>query len=508
MVIHRLPVKAETGVSFREFQAELTEVGRIRLGFFNPDKGNRGAPEKLDSFRFTSQQEPTIRAVAEKYGGVAEEYQPQGSRRTEWQVITPAKVVPVYIEPQIIDPWLEAWAGGPNSSKCVRRCDGITETKQDTPCPCAAGQFAEKDMCKPVARVKLLLAEVPGIGLWRLESHGTKFVEEIAGMAPYIAVLRRRAPGLLYLEERRAQPWVNGRQLTTTVYVPHLSISVATPEQFAIGGDVLTRALESGTANAIGTAERPALTGTGPGSDVGEQMAIGGVGAGGPAPAEYHDSPGVPVDAGLAAIAEAKGKTVAEVRATILRDIESRDTTGALDEVKAKLKAKGVADKTVREAWRARYDAIVAAAEVGGSAPGATSVTAGNADHQQALRDAVSSPQERLATAHATGEPVQEYAVGDTVAVGGIEFTKIADNPFETPAQRRANPVDATVIYDLDSEINAVHVAAGALSWTTTQANDAIKRECGIEKMSQLRSDHAGALHALAARLRATAVNA
>jgi hypothetical protein len=495
MVIHRLPVKAERGVSFREFQAELTEVGRIRIGVFNPDKGNRGAPEKIESFRFTSQQEPTIRKVAEKYGGIAEEYQPQGSRRTEWQVITPAKVLPVYIEPQIVDPWLEAWAGGPSSSKCVRRCDGITETKQDIPCPCAAGQFAEKDMCKPVARVKLLLAEVPGIGLWRLESHGTKFVEEIAGMAPYIAVLRKRAPGLLYLEERRAQPWVNGRQIITTVYVPHLSISVATPEQFAIGGDVLTQALEAGTANALDTAERPALTsGTGPGSDVGEQMAIGsGVGAGTPSAAD--------ADQGLEMIAKAKGRTVAEVRATILRDIEAQTTTGTLDALKDKLKSRGVRDEQIKQAWRARFDAIEAAAKIGGSAPGTTSVTMrsedlrsiGNAEHQQALR----TVQEARAEAQAHVRQVldgggvedavlvePDFQVGDTVTVGGVEFTRIGNDPFG-PGGSTIPPSAGPESVDWETGYNAVCIQAGHLGWTTAQTNAVIKRACGVDTVGK-----------------------
>lgn len=560
MVIHRLPVRAETGVSFREFQAELTEVGRIRLGVFNPDKGKAGAPDKLDSFRFTSQQELLIHKVAERYGGEAREYQPQGSRnRTEWEVITQAKMVPVYIEPQRIEPWLEAWQPG----RCIRRCDGITETKQDVPCPCAAGQLEERHMCKPVARVRLLLAEVPGIGTWRLESHGTKFVEEIAGLAPYVAALPYRVPGLLYLEARRAQPWVNGKQITAIVFVPHLSISVATPEQFAIGGDVLTRALEAGTSQALEAAERPALEATPAGAtgfaaivdwhgmideaadldtldrvkarlksagitdnDIRQHWRLRCDTLTKAAQINVLEVSGTPsaadIDPGLLAIAEAKGRSVAEMRATILRDIESRDTTGALDEVKAKMQGKGVRDKQIREAWRARYDAIVAAAEVGGSAPGATSVTAGNGEHQRALRDVQRQAAEVVDAVlvdepppldfpplddqrpMTTAEQEAEYAVGDTVTVGGVEFTKVGDDPFGPGG----SDIPPPAAFDLDTEINAVHVAAGALSWTTTQTNDAIKREAGIEKMSQLQPNHAGALHALAMRLRATAVNA
>jgi hypothetical protein len=101
-------------------------------------------------------------------------------------------------------------------------------------------------------------------------------------------------------------------------------------------------------------------------------------------------------------------------------------------------------------------------------------------------------------------ETPEEYAVGDTVTVGGVEFTKIGEGPFGPGG----SDIPPPAALDLDAEINAVHVAAGALSWTTTQANDAIRRECGIGKMSQLQPDHAGALHALAVRLRATAVNA
>ena len=44
MVIHRLPQRRDGEVSFRDMQAQLTEVGRIRIGIFNPDKGKKGAP--------------------------------------------------------------------------------------------------------------------------------------------------------------------------------------------------------------------------------------------------------------------------------------------------------------------------------------------------------------------------------------------------------------------------------------------------------------------------------
>lgn len=577
MVIHRLPVKTETGVSFRDFQAELTEVGRIRIGVFDPDKGGRGAPDKLEFFRFTSQQELLIRKVAKKYGGMAEEYQPQRSRRTEWQVITTSKMIPVYVEPQRIDPWLEAWGGSVGSSRCVRRCDGITETKQDVPCPCAAGQLEEKDMCKPVARVQLLLAEVPGIGLWRLESHGTKFVEEIAGLAPYVAMLPCRVPGLLYLEGRRAQPWVNGRQLTTTVYVPHLSISVATPEQFAIGGDVLTRALEAGTANAnaIGAGEPVRALGAAPdasaeaattwhseilkAADMGRlegiRAAIKTLHANGdlsdaqfntlgaawieardrfqtaaqatPASTTDGPQPDRAVDPGLAAIAERVARPIHEVRTGILADIERCDTTAALVELKERLKARGVADEQIKQAAQSRYAAIFAAAEVGGSAPGTTSVTAGNAAHQQALRNvqvAKAEAQQHLRQV-LDGEPVEdavlvdepppfdvtEYAVGDTVTVGGTEFTKIGEDPFgpgvsDVPDASDVPGGAAMTTYSLDAELNAVYTAAGGQGWTTTQTNAMIKQAAGVERMDQLDGSHAYRLHLLAADVTSGAV--
>jgi hypothetical protein len=81
MVIKYLPVREDSGdVSLREFQRRMTEIGRIRLGVFNPNKGNRGAPDKLSTFRFTSGMAEPIVKIADLYGGEARQYTPQRGR--------------------------------------------------------------------------------------------------------------------------------------------------------------------------------------------------------------------------------------------------------------------------------------------------------------------------------------------------------------------------------------------------------------------------------------------
>src|SRR5690242_11256283 len=97
-------------------QRRHVEQGRIRLGV----KGDRGQPQKLATFRFTSPNRRHIEALAAAYGGEARPWQsPAGA---EFEVITDAKDIPVTVLRAGASQWLEAWSGG----GCVHRCDGET----------------------------------------------------------------------------------------------------------------------------------------------------------------------------------------------------------------------------------------------------------------------------------------------------------------------------------------------------------------------------------------------
>lgn len=372
---------------FREFQARLTTVGKIRLGVYATPEGKRGRPEKIDTFRFTADNEALIRAVAEQYGGEVGQWTPQGSSKAQWQVITDANAVEVYVvNGQRIDPVYEAWAGG---RTCVRRCDGVLEQIKSEPCLCNGPDRPQnpRDLCKPTVRVQVMLQRIQGLGSWLLESHGENACMELAMFGPFVASAPMPVPALLRLRRETRRQWNAEKDKFDTLefYVPWFDISVVSARQVAIGGDALTQALAAAGA--------PAAIGGSP------QHALAAVAE--PSAEPPVEQPPLAPDQGISD----------ELRAKILRDIEAQDSPGALLGIQAKLKGRGITDQAVKDAWRSKFNALEAHAQAG----------------------------------QAPSEP--EYAVGDTVVVGGIEFTKISDNPFPSgsEAAQLAEQIEAEV---------------------------------------------------------------
>jgi len=366
---------------FRAFQTRNTEVGRIRIGQFVTPEGKRGRPVKLDRFRLTSPTENHIRVAATRYGGTPQLYQPQGGGAQQWEVITKADALDVWIvNRQNIDPVYEMWGAG---RTCTRRCDGEWNTVLQEPCLCNDPERRPADprqLCKITTRVNVMLPKVAGLHSWRFETHSENAAVEMA--APSVAGVVRIAPVpvpstlRLRREQRRERNHEKGTFESKDFYVPWFDLSQIGAQALAGGEEALMEA----------------LTGAGAPELLADQRAIGTapvsvVPAPGPQPGSPTGQPPLAPDQGIGD----------ELRAKILQDIEGRSTVEALMEVKAKLQDRGITDAAVRAAWRSKLNAIEAAAKA-------------------VLADA--------------GEPEPEYAVGDTVTVGGVEFTKISDDPF------------------------------------------------------------------------------
>jgi hypothetical protein len=322
---------------FREFQQRMVPVGKIRLGTYNGRY-----PEKLSTFRFTSEDGDKVRAAAAAYGGTAEQWTPQGSKTPQWEVISEAKAIPVYlVNGQSLDPWYEAWAGG---RTCVRRCDGVTNKITDTPCVCipadgSAPKLAVKDLCKPTIRVQVMLVEVPGLGSWLMESHGENACAEISAFGPFVAAARTQIPAVLRLREENRREWNPNKKggpgfESKSFYVPWFDISAITMQQVAVGGDALTQALRA--------AGGSAALGAGPAQAAIEARPVS---APVPPPAAAPDAPDVD-----------------KLRPMILADIELQETREGLDAIKEKLKARGINDRRVIDAWLSKANALTAAA--------------------------------------------------------------------------------------------------------------------------------------------------
>lgn len=267
-----------------DIQRRLTQLGVIRLGRQVPTgKTNaRGEPtfrpEKLDRFRITAPDENLVTAVADKYGGTPAAW--RGPSGPEWEVITDAKAMPVLVPPQRIDPNYEQWGKGFRA----RLCDGETERLRGAACLCVQGpdghahdfvfgglcECGVKRECKPTTRLSLMLAEIPGLGVWKLESHGRNAAAELPMTSDALETAPGPVPATLVVHFVEKKILLNAGKPNEKIeprsfYVPRLVFDFVTPQQ-AFSGQ-------------LGSAARAALTGVAE-----ERQAIGATPASAPQP--------------------------------------------------------------------------------------------------------------------------------------------------------------------------------------------------------------------------------
>lgn len=198
-----------------DLQRRLHETGRIRLGEQVPAANGKRRPSKLGSFRFTSSSRRSLDAVAALYGGEVKAWTDTAPVEGQWELYTEAIELDVVVPPEqmSLSQSYEDWTG----ARCQRRCDGEHEEISDGPCLCDP----DKRQCKLTTRVSLMLARIPGIGLWRLETHSFYAAVELGGsfeMARMLAEVVGRSvlPGKLRLEQKAVKR-PNPRDATKTV---------------------------------------------------------------------------------------------------------------------------------------------------------------------------------------------------------------------------------------------------------------------------------------------------
>lgn len=239
----------------KDLQQQQAQVGRIRIGQQVAAKNGKLRPEKLDRFRFTSASRALVDAVARQYGGVVEAWTPDG-RPAEFEVISDARTLPVLIPPRPVTQFYEMWSG----AGCQRRCDGEIETLSGDPCKCPLDHIERGDLaakgaaCKATTRLKVMLPEIPGIGVWRLDTHGYYAAIELPQTADFLGAVTDAGGYIratLALEERQVKrPGVGIR----TFLVPALHVDV-TPEALMAGAGT---ALAGPATTAITTGAVPA----------------------------------------------------------------------------------------------------------------------------------------------------------------------------------------------------------------------------------------------------------
>ena len=216
----------------KTLQKRLTQVGVIRLGAKVTTSNGKTRPDKLETLRFTSPSQPLINAIAAAYGGPVQPWEsPTGP---QWEVITAAKEIQVLVPPQSIDPNYELWGNGYRR----RMCDGETERISNKPCMCTD---ARRD-CKPTTRMSLMLADIPSLGTWKLESHGWNAAAELPMLAESIERAPQPIPARLEVQARQKKVYdptqpPNKQIETRDFMVPVLHFDFVTPAQ-AFGGQI------------------------------------------------------------------------------------------------------------------------------------------------------------------------------------------------------------------------------------------------------------------------------
>lgn len=202
-----------------DLQRRIAEIGRIRIGQQVATGRGKTRPEKLTTFRITSPDPNRIKHAAHLYGGQPQEWDAPAGK--QWEVVTEATALPVIVPPSdmAFSQSYELWSGG----GCQRRCDGQSESISDGPCLCDP----DNRECKPHTRLSVMLRDLPGLGVWRLDTQGWYAALELQGAVEVIQMAAGRGqmlPAQLRLEQRMTKRPGQG---TRRFAVPVLDIEIS-----------------------------------------------------------------------------------------------------------------------------------------------------------------------------------------------------------------------------------------------------------------------------------------
>ena len=213
-----------------DVQRRLVELGRTRLGYKAQTQAGKTYPAKLETFRLTSASRTLLEAAAAIYGGTVQDWR-DAPDPGYFQLTTTARELDVLIPPTLASysQAYELWdAGG-----CVRRCDGVTERISDQPCICDPA----KRECAITTRVSVMLPRLPGLGVWRLDSHGWNAATTLPST---LELLGAAAQGgwvraVLRAVQRSKRVREEGKALTHRWTEPQLDVAETMDALMAIG---------------------------------------------------------------------------------------------------------------------------------------------------------------------------------------------------------------------------------------------------------------------------------
>jgi hypothetical protein len=237
-------------MSVLDLQRKGQQIGRLRIGDLvavirdGKDTG-KTRPARRETFRLTTASRFMALAAAGAFGSEARPWNGQ------WDVDTKLSEIAVMVPPRdaVVSQFYEMW----NAGGCVRRCNSQREQIAGGPCLCPhaddpddAGEVQRAALqragmakqsppqaCSLVTRVNVMIPDLPGLGVFRLDTHSFYAASEIGDAAALLEAARNQGvflPAVLRIDQRQR---VAGGQ-TKKFPVPVLEIT-ATFRQIASG---------------------------------------------------------------------------------------------------------------------------------------------------------------------------------------------------------------------------------------------------------------------------------
>jgi len=206
-----------------DIQRRGQQIGRIRIGeqvavIKDGKDTGKTRPSRLETFRLTTASRTAADAIAALYGGQVREW------RGEYEVITGKSEIGVTVPPRddIVSQWYEMW----NKGGAIRRCTSQREQISGGECLCphaadpsdadevarAALERSElaklnpPQACKLVTRISVMIPDLPGLGVFRLDTGSYYAAVEIGDSAALMQVARDKGvflPAMLRIEHRQ-----------------------------------------------------------------------------------------------------------------------------------------------------------------------------------------------------------------------------------------------------------------------------------------------------------------
>jgi len=246
-------------IPLAQLDSRVPEAGRIRLGI---KTGN--SMKSIDTFRFTSPQHDVIDMLAVAYGGTAKPWRDaKANPPDQFEVITTAKEIDVWLPRGSLSTWYELWSGGGVQRRCTGELCQVPITipggweMNEVPCICDAAKRME---CRAYTRLNVILPNLPFRGVWRLETKGWNAAHELPGMVEVIEMMAAQGQ-MVHAKlgiQKRTQQTVAGKR---NFVVP--TVSIAHTAQEMLEGSAGVRALSIGAPSAtaaLSAGPTPALS--------------------------------------------------------------------------------------------------------------------------------------------------------------------------------------------------------------------------------------------------------